>query len=196
MIENNARVGALVAREVARLEKERISNTSHASYSSYRSSLATPSSDTLPTPDTSCSTLTGNNSPNPSILVFGSAAIDITSTTSQTIQPRTTTPGQNRLTPGGVGRNIAEACQNLSKSDSVLLISPIGFDDALGNVLSMEMRNAGLREDGLIPVEGGRTGSCTLVLEKDGDLVGGVADMGIVEGLSGDMVSLGITAVM
>jgi pseudouridine-5'-phosphate glycosidase/pseudouridine kinase len=70
----------------------------------------------------------------------------------------------------------------------VLLISPVGVDDVLGKVLGLEMRNTGLREDGLFEVERGRTGSCTLVLEKDGDLVGGVADMGIVEALTPDMV--------
>jgi pseudouridine-5'-phosphate glycosidase/pseudouridine kinase len=191
----------LVAFEIARLEKDRIADHAYASFATYPS--AAIGSSPFPGPTTSSSNFVKSPPitdplPKPSVLVFGSAAIDITSTSPMTIEPRTTTPGANRLTPGGVGRNIAEAAQNLLPSGSVMLISPVGAEDnqpdALGIVLMSELERSGLRQDGLIRVERARTSSCSLVLEKGGDLVGGVADMSIVEVMAGDLVSEGSTS--
>lgn len=68
--------------------------------------------------------------------------------------------------------------------------SPSGdMPDALGSLLSLEMQSSGLRTDGLIDVTGGTTAGCTLALDEGGDLVNGVADMGIVEHLTPDKVS-------
>jgi pseudouridine-5'-phosphate glycosidase/pseudouridine kinase len=125
------------------------------------------------------------------VQVFGSAAIDITTRPSIPLQPRTTTPGSILLTPGGVGRNIAEATQNLLPSGSVQLVSMIGTStegvDGFGKVLKLEMEGSGMRVDGLVEMEG-RTAGCTLSLGMEGDLNDGVADMGIIEGLTPDLV--------
>jgi pseudouridine-5'-phosphate glycosidase/pseudouridine kinase len=125
------------------------------------------------------------------VQVFGSAAIDITTRPSIPLQPRTTTPGSILLTPGGVGRNIAEATQNLLPSGSVQLVSMIGTStegvDGFGKVLKLEMESSGIRVDGLVEMEG-RTAGCTLSLGMEGDLDDGVADMGIIEGLTPDLV--------
>ena len=133
----------------------------------------------------------------PLVQVFGSAAIDITTRPSIPLQPRTTTPGSIILTPGGVGRNIAEATQNLLPAGSVQLVSMIGLDpsspgsgvDGFGKVLKLEMEGSGMRVDGLVEIEG-RTAGCTLSLGMEGDLNDGVADMGIIEGLTPDLVCL------
>lgn len=45
-----------------------------------------------------------------------------------------------------------------------------------------------MRADGLVGKEGRNTSVCSLTLEKDGDLVAGVADMGIVETLTEEFV--------
>jgi pseudouridine-5'-phosphate glycosidase/pseudouridine kinase len=125
------------------------------------------------------------------VQVFGSAAIDITTRPSIPLQPRTTTPGSILLTPGGVGRNIAEATQNLLPSGSVQLVSMIGTStegvDGFGKVLKLEMESSGMRVDGLVEMSG-RTAGCTLSLGMEGDLNDGVADMGIIEGLTPDRV--------
>jgi pseudouridine-5'-phosphate glycosidase/pseudouridine kinase len=125
------------------------------------------------------------------VQVFGSAAIDITTRPSIPLQPRTTTPGSILLTPGGVGRNIAEATQNLLPPGSVQLVSMIGTStegvDGFGKVLKLEMESSGMRVDGLVEMEG-RTAGCTLSLGMEGDLNDGVADMGIIEGLTPDLV--------
>lgn len=127
----------------------------------------------------------------PTVQVFGSAAIDITTRPSIPLQPRTTAPGSILLTPGGVGRNIAEAAQNLLSPGSVQLVSAVGNQgegvDGFGKVLKLEMEGNGMRTDGLIEMEG-RTAGCTLSLGMEGDLNDGVADMGIIEGLTPDLV--------
>lgn len=71
-------------------------------------------------------------------------------------------------------------------SDRVMLIAPRGRD-AFGRVLEGEMEGLGLRADGLVWGEG-RTAVCSLVLDGQGSLEGGVADMEIVENLQGSEV--------
>ncbi|ORX36363.1 Indigoidine synthase A like protein-domain-containing protein [Kockovaella imperatae] len=121
----------------------------------------------------------------PTVIVIGSAALDITSSASVPIAPKSTTPGEINLTPGGVARNIAESAQRFLSRHAVQLISAIGTEggevDAAGVMLLHEMRKAGLRTDGIQSVEGVQTASCSLVLNERRDLVAGVADMGIVE---------------
>lgn len=59
--------------------------------------------------------------------------------------------------------------------------------DGFGKVLKLEMEGSGMRVDGLVEMEG-RTAGCTLSLGMEGDLNDGVADMGIIEGLTPDLV--------
>jgi pseudouridine-5'-phosphate glycosidase/pseudouridine kinase len=105
----------------------------------------------------------------------------------------TTTPGTISITPGGVGRNIAEAAQNLLPPHAVQLVAPVGTAteggpvDPLGYLLTHSLESTGLRTDGLLPLEGA-TPACSLLL-AGGDLVGGVADMSIVESMSAEAVS-------
>lgn len=71
-----------------------------------------------------------------------------------------------------------------------MLVAPVA-DDALGGMLAGMMGGLGLRTDGLRVAAGEeRTASCNLVLGKEGDLDGGVADMGIVEGMKAEEVGL------
>jgi pseudouridine-5'-phosphate glycosidase/pseudouridine kinase len=259
LIENNARIGSQVAREVARLFKD-ASSSAYSGSSSSRpksyfaspssSSLAFTSTSTLSEPDTNANAtalarpdssgrppLSGsqpntNKLPSPTVMVIGSAAIDLTSLSPHELAPGTTTPGTVYLSPGGVGRNIAEAAQNLLPPHTVQLVSPYGLEsgrahsepmdarqgstgsggvareesgkkelgegrgrladreaDVFGKVLMMEMRAAGMRVDGLVQSGERATAVCSLVLERRGDLVAGVADMGIVETLEEDVVS-------
>jgi len=174
------------------MAKLRQSTSAHASSSNYYpgTSFASKSS----SPSQASDTKTQSNSleySQPMVQVFGSAAIDITTRPSIPLQPRTTTPGSILLTPGGVGRNIAEATQNLLPPGSVQLVSTIGRSeegvDGFGKVLRLEMESSGMRVDGLVEMDG-RTAGCTLSLGMEGDLNDGVADMGIIEGLTPELV--------
>lgn len=73
-----------------------------------------------------------------------------------------------------------------------MLVAPVG-EDSLGGMLEGMLKGLGMRGDGLLRLKGEegekRTACCSLVLGKEGDLEGGVADMGIVEGLGGEEVS-------
>lgn len=192
LIENNAKVGAEVAREMAKV--------AHAStMSAYMPAVpsASPSPSTSPTPPSAPAHAQAGPV---TVQVFGSAAIDITTRPSIPLQPGTTTPGSITLTPGGVGRNIAEAAQNLLPAGAVQLVSTVGAEhcevaapetevDGFGKVLMAEMSSAGLRTDGLLSRGGYRTAGCTLSLGMEGDLNDGVADMGIIESLDPATVS-------
>lgn len=136
----------------------------------------------------------------PEILVFGSAAIDITSRISSgdaTSAMSTTVPGQLHLSPGGVGRNIAECASRLSREGKVMLVSAVGAHeadggqvlmDSFGLILDREMKASGMRTDGLLKrataAGGARTAVCNLILDDKAGLVIGVADMDIVESIT------------
>lgn len=262
LIENNAGVGGKVAVELARLRIgsnatgsrympsiPSATNTTPTSItaSTQRTTSTIPIS-TIPTSTSTISIptpvppppnnldpnkLTPTPLPKPQVLVIGSAAIDLSSTSPLPLVAKTTTPGRIHISPGGVGRNIAEAAQNLLPKNTVQLISAVGVErgaesdaaestsgldrlggmnglngedmmsgsvrleglekleglDGFGKLLEIEMISAGLRTDGLVRKKG-RTSACSLMLEPGGDLVVGVADMGIVESLDTDLVSL------
>lgn len=173
LIENNAHVGAQVASAMA----------------------GRASSQFMPVPSVETPTATPTPLPFPRVIVFGSAAIDITAAAPRALVERTTTPGTITLSPGGVGRNIAHAAQKLLPEGDVQLIAAVGGGDGqgrpdrLGLLLQQSMAENGLRTDGLQVVAGARTAACNLVLENSGDLVGGVADMAVAEALTDSAVS-------
>ena len=70
----------------------------------------------------------------------------------------------------------------------MVLVSPVG-DDAFGRLLVEETNRLGMRTDGLMPVDSHRSAVCNMVLDGTGNLIGGVADMGIIESLSKDTVN-------
>nr|XP_019050142.1 indigoidine synthase A family protein [Kwoniella bestiolae CBS 10118]OCF29072.1 indigoidine synthase A family protein [Kwoniella bestiolae CBS 10118] len=246
LIENNARIGAEVAVKLSEMYKLEAENgkgdalrylySPPNSHSPHKATIAstqlsqaqnTSSPTTTGTQETIIPTQSSKSTviptptseftlPRPTVLVFGSAAIDLTSTSPHTLEPRTTTPGTVFVSPGGVGRNIAEAAQNLLPDHAVQLISAFGTNpsdiasshhhdqipsntlitsgenveepDSFGKLLMLELAAAGLRTDGLVGKSGKSTAVCSLTLEKNGDLVAGVADMGIVETLSPDSI--------
>lgn len=135
------------------------------------------------------------------LVVVGSAAVDV-SAKAAPVAPggsalcmHSTSPGEVTMTLGGVGRNIAEAAHrslvpHSSKfNETTLLVSPIG-DDSFGRVISDHMNEMGMRTDGLVRADGKRSAVCNMVLDSDGNLVGGVADMNIIQALEGDQVGV------
>ena len=72
-------------------------------------------------------------------------------------------------------------------------MSPVG-DDPFGRLLTEEIRTLGMRTDGLIVQEGGRSAICNMFLDASGNLKDGVADMGIINSLDGETVRGKISA--
>ncbi len=128
-------------------------------------------------------------------MVIGSAAVDITAhelaSTNAAIAKHSTAPGHVKISSGGVGRNVAEATHRVLEAKSshlsVLLFAPIG-GDTFGQILSKELSKSGMRVDGLLKFEDVDTAVCNMVLDSQGALVGGVADMGINSKFTADVV--------
>ena len=133
------------------------------------------------------------------MLVLGSAAVDISAQadrltgTDLIASSNTTSPGRVSLSMGGVARNVAEACQrilNACSSDlrkATMLVSLIGKDH-FGRLLLEDVQQLGMRTDGIMQSGQSSTACCNMVLDVTGDLVGGVADMRIIETMEGSMV--------
>lgn len=128
-------------------------------------------------------------------MVAGCAAVDITAKVEQASADslKTTHPGKLSLTLGGVGRNIAEATHRVlgvseEHSDAVLLLAPVG-DDVFGKLIVDLTRSVGMRTDGLLSVSGLRSAVCNLLLDAQGGLQSGVADMDLPQKWAGEEVS-------
>eukprot|EP00756_Hemistasia_phaeocysticola_P057043 Hpha_TRINITY_DN33679_c0_g1::TRINITY_DN33679_c0_g1_i1::g.43299::m.43299 len=118
------------------------------------------------------------------LVVVGGAVTDITAAASQPVAQvlRTSSPGTLRTTAGGVGRNVAEAAWRLG-APSVLMVSAVG-DDERAEVLRANVRGMGMKADGLVAVAGASTATYCAVLSSDGELVGAVADMAVLQQLT------------
>ncbi|KAF9480993.1 indigoidine synthase A-like protein [Pholiota conissans] len=130
--------------------------------------------------------------PSASVVVIGSAALDITAQekpdTNSALARHSTAPGHVRLSLGGVARNIAEASHRIMQAQfpelSSVLLAPVGFD-AFGHILVDEHAAFGMRSDGLVRRPEDMTAVCNMVLDSTGTLVGGVADMSIMDSVKG-----------
>ena len=114
------------------------------------------------------------------IMVIGCAAMDITA---QALEPSlsdpSTAPGSIDITVGGVAHNIARAAHAmLEDKRAVVLVAPKA-DDTLGKLMQGEMHASRMRTDALI--QSARTPMCNLVLDADGELVTGIADMRVLD---------------
>ncbi|EUC65370.1 indigoidine synthase A family protein [Rhizoctonia solani AG-3 Rhs1AP] len=175
LLENNARIGARIAVEYAKLKANRIDEAT----SSYQSVF-------INTP-TSKASIQATKSP---LVVVGAAAMDITAqpTISHIPGTHSTSPGIVRMSPGGVARNVTEAAHRVLKvlspasefeAKRPLLISPVG-QDTFATALTFETESRGMRVDGLLKFSSPsvRTAVCNMFLDAKGDLQMGVADMG------------------
>lgn len=128
------------------------------------------------------------------LVIVGCTAVDVTSqahaTADVTLASQSTVPGAISTSLGGVGRNIAEAAHRILSASSqrsnaqTVLVSPIG-NDLFGRLLVEETERLGMRSDGLQLIQSERSAVCNMVLDGKGDLVSGVADMGIIQAFEG-----------
>jgi pseudouridine kinase len=114
------------------------------------------------------------------ILVIGGANVDLKARSAAAVVAGTSNPGTASLSPGGVGRNIAENLARLGTSTA--LLTAIGTD-ALGNDLLAATAAAGV-DVSLVRRGELETGTYTAVLDHAGELVVAVADMVAVESLT------------
>jgi pseudouridine kinase len=117
------------------------------------------------------------------VLVIGGANLDVLARSSGPLRAHTSNPGAVLRTYGGVGRNVAENLARLGTPTRMLLA--VG-DDTAGQEVLARTRFAGVNTQ-RVPWEG-PTGTYTALLDGDGSLVAGVADMAATESIAPEHV--------
>lgn len=120
------------------------------------------------------------------VVVVGGTNMDVVARTAAPLVPATSNPGRTRISPGGVGRNVA-ACLGLLGAP-VRLVSVVG-DDAFGDE-ALRVTAACGADVGAVRRAPGATGTYTAVLDDRGELVAAVSDMAIVDELRLETVHL------
>ena len=115
------------------------------------------------------------------VIVVGAVNIDISGTPERALIPGDSNPGHVTLTPGGVGRNIAENLRRLGRS--VSMVTALG-EDAYAAVVRESCRELGIDLSLSLTVPCGRTSTYLCVNEADGDLHAAVSDMTVCDRLT------------
>ncbi len=106
-------------------------------------------------------------------VVIGGANVDLKARSTVRATAQTSNPGRGSMTPGGVGRNVAENIARLG--DRVHLISVVGRDP-MGDSLLEHTAAAGVRIEHVARTDR-PTGTYTAVIDADGELIVAIADM-------------------
>lgn len=115
----------------------------------------------------------------PWVVVVGGAAWDIKARSLRGARLHTSNPGTVTRTPGGVGRNIAEAIARLGSQ--VHLVASVGAD-AEGRDLIAQTAGAGVYVDHVVTSRC-PTGSYLATLDADGELLVAVSDLAATDAL-------------
>ena len=126
------------------------------------------------------STLLRNETP---VFVIGAVNMDLSGTPADTLRMGDSNPGKITLSPGGVGRNIAENLRLLGRK--VSLITIMG-EDTYADVIREHCLNAGIDLQYSFTDPLGRTSAYLCINEQNGDLSAAVSDMTICEELTPD----------
>lgn len=119
------------------------------------------------------------------IIVIGGANLDIKSVIAGKTVPATSNPGSSSVSLGGVARNIAE---NLARTGATVgLLSVVGDDDA-GTRLIEGTTAAGV-DTSLVARVKGNTGTYAVVIDRQGEMVIGVADMRLVDSITPHLIA-------
>lgn len=113
------------------------------------------------------------------VVVVGGTNMDVVARTSAPLVGATSNPGHTRISPGGVGRNIA-ACLGLLGAP-VRLVSAVG-DDTFGDEALRVSAACGV-DIGAVRRVPGSTGTYTALLDDRGELVAAVSDMAAIDRL-------------
>ena len=112
------------------------------------------------------------------VYVIGAVNMDITGTPAAELRTGDSNPGRVTLSPGGVGRNIAENLQLIGRKVSLITITG---EDAYGGIIREQCRNAGIDLQFSFTDPLARTSTYLCVNETNGDVHAAIADMSIYE---------------
>ena len=117
------------------------------------------------------------------VYVIGGVNMDIAGTPAGTLRAGDSNPGRVTLSPGGVGRNIAENLCRLGRR--VSLITVLG-EDPYADVIREHCRNVGIDLSMSFTDPLGHTSTYLCLNEENGDLHAAVSDMTICDQLTPD----------
>jgi len=120
------------------------------------------------------------------VLVVGAAHIDEIAYPEAVLQAQASNPVQWQRRLGGVGINTALAISNTKPAATIHFIAAIG-DDAAGTQLTDTLNSESL-EAQLIAIPGKSTGRYTAILDEQGELYIGLADVSAAEALTSEAV--------
>ncbi|GIG68893.1 carbohydrate kinase [Phytomonospora endophytica] len=113
----------------------------------------------------------------PAVVVVGGANMDVKARSERPVVSASSNPGTATITPGGVGRNVAENLARLGTRTH--LVSVVG-GDTLGDQVLAATSAAGVHVEH-VRRSTRPTGTYTAVLDADGELVVAVSDMTATE---------------
>ena len=117
------------------------------------------------------------------VYVIGAVNMDLSGTPANELRMGDSNPGKITLSPGGVGRNIAENLRLLGRK--VSLITIMG-EDTYADVIREHCLNAGIDLQYSFTDPLGRTSAYLCINEQNGDLSAAVSDMAICNELTPD----------
>ena len=120
------------------------------------------------------------------VLCVGGAVVDLTYRAHARFRPGTSNPASGTRSFGGVARNVAVNLARLGIAAS--LVSVLGADEA-GRALAEDLAHLGVDTSGLRKQDDARTAEYLALLEPDGSLALGVADMAVLERLGVDDIA-------
>ena len=112
-----------------------------------------------------------------SVVCIGAANLDKKIKTDQELQGYTSNPITSKVSIGGVVRNIAENLGRLEQD--VVLISTVGNDPEWSRIKALS--SPFMNTESVITLEGQSTGCYTALLDVDGEMYLGLADMSIYD---------------
>lgn len=120
------------------------------------------------------------------VVVFGASVVDIFGFSTNKYRPYNSTPGQVRMSFGGVCRNIAE---NLARVGvNTKFISVIGNDEKGRSMMEHSMLYGYDMSESLV-LEGSGTPTYLAILNEMGEMVSAIVDMGALDELSFDFIN-------
>ena len=120
------------------------------------------------------------------VYVIGAVNMDITGTPHAPLRAGDSNPGRITLTPGGVGRNIAENLRLLGRKVSLVTVTG---EDAYADLIREHCLNAGIDLQYSFTDPLGRTSAYLCIAEENGDLNVAVSDMSICDQLTPAKIS-------
>lgn len=121
----------------------------------------------------------------PYILVFGASVVDIFGFSSVNYRPYNSTPGNIKMSFGGVCRNIAENMARVGVNNK--FISILGNDEKGRSMLEHSKLIGYDMQDSLI-LENGGTPTYMAILDENGEMVSAIADMKSIDEMNFEFI--------